>query len=278
MSKPAPIALFGGSFDPVHHAHVALVTELQDRFDFGQFRIMPCGQHALGKQFSVDDSNRLAMLQAAFETFENVCLDLYEVRSPKPSYAVDSCKRHQATANGAALFFVVGSDILGEFHRWDRWREILDWANLLIIRRPSERQASVDSDVSVNTHGLPSIPCPDSALGGLASAEGGYIGSNDLLRDLLDSEGANKEVSAVLLDANQSTQSHSLAQLDSSGAVVCIELSQWTLSSSTVRALLAKYDDQSAANSIGHIDGWLQRALPAKVWSYIKAKKLYRAT
>ena len=257
-----------------------MVSELRDRFGFGQMRIMPCGRHALGKRFKVDDTDRLAMLKAAFRESDDICLDLYEMCSPDPSYAVDSCRRHQATAGGAPLFFVVGSDILGEFHRWERWREILQWSNLLIVRRP--RQSAVSpmtayAGEAATSELLPNLPdlLKSSAESvKLADCEPRVDGTH-LLNALLSEEDADNQVREVLLAASRRAADQ-LTASDSCGSVVCAELSQWPLSSSIIRFAMERGLSEGDTPDGGEIQTWMQGALPEAVWSYIKERKLYR--
>ena len=245
-----------------------MVRELVTGLGFAQIRVMPCGQHALGKRFNVDDASRLAMLRAALSGLPGVCLDLYEMKSSAPSYAVDSCRRHLVTANGAPLFFIVGSDVLGELHRWERWQDILLFSNLLIVRRPGQRKLTSEIDWAAM---LKDLSCAQQA----EEPAGGYDVSERLLHELLETEGASPEVASVLRNAGKQAAGKSLAEMDVNGVVVCAELTQWPLSSSIVRAALAIYDSAVSSEQAGPVQDWLQAALPAQVWSYIKSNKLY---
>ena len=91
------IGIFGGSFDPVHSAHISLLEQLQGILQFDQIQIVPCGRHALDKQFAICDADRIEMLRLAIDDRRFLRLNLLEVESQNISYSVDTWIRRKFT-------------------------------------------------------------------------------------------------------------------------------------------------------------------------------------
>ncbi len=86
---PATVGLYGGSFDPVHHGHVATAEELLARLPFREIRLLPAARSPL-KQRSLADHHRLAMLKLALAGHAGLGVDDRELRRPPPSYTIDT--------------------------------------------------------------------------------------------------------------------------------------------------------------------------------------------
>ena len=152
------IGLFGGSFDPVHRAHIELLERLQDHCQFDQVEVIPCGRHALEKVFSVGDDERLGMLQLAIKAIPFLKLSHVELERDAPSYTIDTCKEaRERFGPEASISLIVGSDILAQLHRWSRWQALLDSVNLLIVERP-------EAEYRYTVRGLGSSPIESADL------------------------------------------------------------------------------------------------------------------
>jgi len=130
-----PIALFGGSFNPVHFGHLRIATELAELLQVGSIRMMPCAlDPALGVATA---SQRLEMVQLAISDQVMVQADDIELQMPAPSYSVDtvSLVREQMGAE-TPLFLCIGMDALNGLDKWRDWRRILDYCHIVVSSRP----------------------------------------------------------------------------------------------------------------------------------------------
>lgn len=138
QSGRAPVLVLGGSFDPVHRAHVELGRMFLQVFTGAQLRVMPadCPWQKGKLQAGIDA--RCAMLKLAFAA-QGVPmeLDLREVGRDQHCYTVDSLRSLRAEIGPqACLIFVLGADQLQQFHTWHAWREIFDLAHIAVGSRP----------------------------------------------------------------------------------------------------------------------------------------------
>ena len=137
------IALFGGSFDPPHCAHVMAMSYVLSCTPCTEAWVLPVFHHAFAKDIA-PFKVRLALCRAAFACFgRRVRVLDVESRLPSPSYTVQTL-RHLVGAHPAARFhLVVGTDILSETSRWKDFPEVARLARLLVLNRgePDPRAA-----------------------------------------------------------------------------------------------------------------------------------------
>ncbi|HLD01537.1 MAG TPA: nicotinate (nicotinamide) nucleotide adenylyltransferase [Patescibacteria group bacterium] len=126
------IAILGGSFDPPHLGHWWVVRQLLElREDIDQLWLVPAFQHQW-KPIIASAEERMQML-AGFQQDKVVLSDI-EMKREGVSYTIDTIKEIKKQT-GANLYWVVGTDILGEFDRWDRTDELIQYATFLVFPR-----------------------------------------------------------------------------------------------------------------------------------------------
>lgn len=131
------LGLYGGSFDPVHRGHVATAEELLARLPFAEIRFLPAARSPLKTATATADAHRLAMLRLALESKEGLTLDDSELHRPPPSYTIDTLRRQRAVLGPARpLVFILGLDSFQELPHWKDWRQLTEFAHLLVVSRP----------------------------------------------------------------------------------------------------------------------------------------------
>jgi nicotinate-nucleotide adenylyltransferase len=133
------IALLGGSFDPVHHGHVALAELFAQLLHPDQLRIMPAGrpwQKKAGLQAS--DADRVAMLELAFSAAAiNVTIDTREIERQTPTYTVETLRElRRELGPDASIVFLMGADQLQKLDSWIDWHDLFALANFGVAARP----------------------------------------------------------------------------------------------------------------------------------------------
>jgi nicotinate-nucleotide adenylyltransferase len=131
------IALLGGSFDPVHHGHVALAALFAELLQPDQLRILPARPWQKSA-LQASDSQRVAMLELAFskQAFP-VTIDLQEIERGSATYTVETLRGLRAELGDAAsIVFVMGADQLQKLDSWRDWTELFALANLGVAARP----------------------------------------------------------------------------------------------------------------------------------------------
>ena len=138
MNNPQPpLGFLGGAFDPVHIGHLRGAMAVRDALNLERVDLIPAAQSPLKDQAVVDAKHRLAMLERAVDGLPGIAVDARELDRPGPSYTADTLEdlRHEHGAE-RTLVWIIGADILAFLPQWSRWRELLDFAHLVVMGRP----------------------------------------------------------------------------------------------------------------------------------------------
>lgn len=134
------IALFGGRFDPPHLGHYWVARQILDfRADIEKVILIPAFQHQW-KEAMATPEQRLAMLASFIG--DGIEVSDIEFKRQGVSYSIDTI-RDLKKESGAEIFWVVGSDILQEFERWEKAEELVKEATFLVFPRDPYHLPSV---------------------------------------------------------------------------------------------------------------------------------------
>ena len=132
------IGLLGGTFDPVHFGHLRPALEIQQSIGLDEVRLLPSHVPPHRSQPHATPQQRLAMLHAAVAGDPAFTVDTREFEREGPSYTLDTLQSLRAELAGTSLSLLIGMDAFREFSSWHRWREILDYAHLVVMTRPGK--------------------------------------------------------------------------------------------------------------------------------------------
>jgi nicotinate-nucleotide adenylyltransferase len=132
------IGLFGGSFDPVHNAHLALARQALDQLQLDELRWVPVGQAWQKARAMTPAVQREAMLRLAIEGEPRFVLERCELQRTGPSYTVDTLRELQAATPGAHWYLLIGQDQYRNLHTWHGADELLQRVTLAVAQRPGE--------------------------------------------------------------------------------------------------------------------------------------------
>ena len=130
------IGLLGGSFDPVHNAHLALAHEALLRLPLDEVRWIPAGQPWQKTRQLASTTHREAMVSLAIAGEPHFRLETCELRRRGPSFTLDTVRELQAAQPGAEWFLIIGQDQYTGLHTWRDWRELIKLVTLVIAKRP----------------------------------------------------------------------------------------------------------------------------------------------
>lgn len=156
------IGVFGGSFDPVHNAHLALARTALDTLRLHHVLWIPAGQPWQKARGMTDAVHREAMVRLAIDGEPRFVLDRREIERQGPSYTLDTVRELQAEHPGAQLFLLIGQDQYAGLHTWANWRELLQRVVLAVANRPGAMPA-VDPEVLRQPHQVVPLPMLDIA-------------------------------------------------------------------------------------------------------------------
>lgn len=138
-------AVFGGTFDPIHKAHLALADKVLEMDLADEIMFVPAAKppHKLDKPITSAD-HRTAMLKLALETNPDYAMSDYEiVNKRKASYTVHTLRALQAAFPERRFKLIMGMDNFRDFDSWHRYQEIINNFDLIIFSRPENLKPSL---------------------------------------------------------------------------------------------------------------------------------------
>ncbi|MBV8680104.1 MAG: nicotinate-nucleotide adenylyltransferase [Aquitalea sp.] len=138
MTQVAALGLFGGTFDPIHAAHLRMAQAFRTELQLDAVRLIPAGQ-PYHRQHGAHASpeQRLAMVQLAIAGLPGLYADAREVHRNKPAYTIDTLQEIRAEVGpDVALWWLIGGDSLASLHTWRRWEDLFALANIAVALRP----------------------------------------------------------------------------------------------------------------------------------------------
>ena len=130
------VGIFGGSFDPVHNAHVALARLALDTLRLGELVWLPAGKPWQKHRQLASAEHREAMVRLAIEGESRFSLSRLELDRAGPSYTVDSVRQLQAERPGVDWHLLIGQDQYARLHTWHGWQALLGLVTLAVANRP----------------------------------------------------------------------------------------------------------------------------------------------
>ncbi|CAG4884175.1 putative nicotinate-nucleotide adenylyltransferase [Georgfuchsia toluolica] len=131
-----PIGILGGTFDPVHRAHLQLAEDACANLGLVQVLWIPAGNPPHRDRPQASAEQRLAMVALALNGYPQFTIDDSEVRSSAPSYTVATLQRLRAIHGARPLVLLLGADAFHGLSKWHRWRELFALAHIAIATRP----------------------------------------------------------------------------------------------------------------------------------------------
>ncbi len=130
------IAVYGGSFDPFHLGHLVPTVRALETFHFEAVHFVPAGEppHKLADPLT-PVTHRLAMIATATLHYEGFYASDAEVFTDGPSYTVDTVRRFVQRFSDKTVYFIMGSDSFSQIGSWERWRDLVDLAHLVVLHR-----------------------------------------------------------------------------------------------------------------------------------------------
>ncbi|MDE2628525.1 MAG: nicotinate-nucleotide adenylyltransferase [Burkholderiales bacterium] len=129
------VGIFGGSFDPVHNAHVALARLALAELWLDELLWVPVGQPWQKQRELAPAPHREAMVRLAIAGEPRFALSRIETQRVGPSYTVETVRELQAARPGVRWFLVIGQDQYAGFHTWHGWQELLGLVTLAVVGR-----------------------------------------------------------------------------------------------------------------------------------------------
>ncbi len=139
MSDTVRIGILGGTFDPLHNAHIAMARAALEQENLNKVLFMVSGRPPhKNKGPQAGAETRYAMVEAALEGEAQMEASRIEVERPGKSYLCDTLAELKKQYPGAVLLMIMGHDSLADLPNWREPERIVELAELLIVPRTAK--------------------------------------------------------------------------------------------------------------------------------------------
>lgn len=141
-SNRRSIALFGGTFDPIHTGHIAVAQAAQRRFHLDEIHFIPSSRPPHKSQRELTPFiHRYTMVALACAEHVGFMPSLAEAPAPHPHvfYSVDTVRKFRRERPDDHLYFIIGADQFLEFPTWKNYEQLLDSCDFVVASRPGFR-------------------------------------------------------------------------------------------------------------------------------------------
>ena len=129
------IAIYGGTFDPIHHGHLILARQAREALGLEKIIFVPAAISPFKEPPAANGEMRLLMLRAAIEDETGFTVDDCELRRPPPSYTIDTIEDIQRRERDAEIYCLIGEDNVAELAKWHRFAELEKIVRFVVLDR-----------------------------------------------------------------------------------------------------------------------------------------------
>lgn len=147
------LALYGGSFDPPHAGHVAVVTEALKHLDVDRLYIVPASRNPFKPSVRASGEVRYEWLKEIFEPYARVSISDFEITQNKSVYTIETVK-HFYRAD-TSIYLIIGADNLEKLPSWHRFEELNSLVTWVVATRGDtpipEHMIRLEVDVPISS-------------------------------------------------------------------------------------------------------------------------------
>lgn len=139
------IAIYGGSFDPIHIGHLRLAEDVREYFGFRQVIFVPAYISLFKDGHFASPEDRKNMLHLAIKDNPYFSIDDFEIKKSGKSYTIDTIKYFKKNYDN--LFFILGTDTFLSLHKWKNYKELGELTNFIVLLRGNDIIINIENYV-----------------------------------------------------------------------------------------------------------------------------------
>jgi len=141
------VGLFGGTFNPIHLAHIKISEDVKTGFNLDKILVIPSAipPHKKAPEI-ISAKDRLEMVKLCFNDMCGFEVSDIELKRKGPSYTIDTVKKLVTdNPDQTDLFLMIGSDAFFEIHTWHQFGSLLNLIGLIVMTRPGDDMENNES-------------------------------------------------------------------------------------------------------------------------------------
>ena len=147
------IAIYGGSFNPMHRGHEQIVEYILKNLNMGKIIIVPVGIPSHRENNLEQSDTRLKICREIFKDNSKIEVSDIEIKSDGKSYTYDTLiKLIEVYGKNNEFFEIIGEDSLKNFKTWKNYKELLKICKLIVFRRNDDEDKEIDKEFLKNSN------------------------------------------------------------------------------------------------------------------------------
>lgn len=151
------LALFGGTFDPIHCAHITVAREAADQFELPRVLFIPAAHPPHKADSGASFEDRFRMVELACQVDPRFVASRIE-EGEGHSYSIQTIEK--LASPGTELYFIIGADAFAEITTWHRWQDVIRLSDFIVVTRPGHMYTSPPG---ARIHRLDTVALPVSS-------------------------------------------------------------------------------------------------------------------
>lgn len=149
------IALYGGTFNPIHNAHLIIARVIAERLELDRVVFLPSARPPhKGTDTLVAPAHRAEMVKLAIQDEPKFEFSDYDLARDGPTYTIDTVMHHRKSwGESARLCWIIGADSLAELITWRRVQALVEACDIITAARPDSQEIPWDQLRHVLTPG-----------------------------------------------------------------------------------------------------------------------------
>ncbi|WP_121020461.1 nicotinate (nicotinamide) nucleotide adenylyltransferase [Helicobacter vulpis] len=135
MDKTPKIALYGGSFDPPHIAHLAVIYQALECLDIDRLIILVAYQNPFKGAPCFSPAQRYAWMQGLLKGLPKVQVSDFEIRAQRPVPSIESVLHFSHTLKPSKLYFILGADNMAHLPQWEGYALMQELVEFVVVQR-----------------------------------------------------------------------------------------------------------------------------------------------
>lgn len=131
----AKVGLFGGTFDPIHKAHIKIGKEVLKKMELDCIVYLPAGNPPHKEQGGATAFERYDMVKEAIDGIENFYVSDFEIKKKEPCYSVETIRHFINSYKNDEFVFIIGEDSLDYIDKWYKAEELLKLCPFVAVGR-----------------------------------------------------------------------------------------------------------------------------------------------
>jgi len=129
------IALFGGSFDPLHEGHIEIIKEAKKRLFIDRIIVMPSFLNPFKKSFSITPNLRFTLCKKALRHYRYAFVSDFEIGQNRAVYSIESIEFLRKRYKPKRFYLIIGADNLKSLKRWKNYKKIISFVKVVVASR-----------------------------------------------------------------------------------------------------------------------------------------------